>query len=258
MAAQARRTLAEALARGETRHVACKRNQRAIEEIRELYRRSGGSARRLGMMELADLYEASLGDVRSMREYRALPLRLEFHGWVDETERERLLALPEYVEIRDKVVGIDYDVEFETGGDTVGAQARALGVARLVMPEKLARSLVEEELPTLDRPLRFVVHRGQRGSVRAATLGELQERLDMPWAPDERSGGGGGGSGERGQGRRERDVARVRGEFGRAERGGRGGRGGRADGRGDGRGADGRGDGRGGDRRGQGKRRRRD
>ena len=257
MAARARRTLAEALARGETRHVACKRNQRAIEEIRELYRRSGGTARRLGMMELADLYEASLGDVRSMREYRALPLRLEFHGWVDPTERERLSALPEYVEIRDKVVGIDYDVEFETGGDTVGAQARALGVARLVMPEKLARSLVEEELPTLDRPLRFVVHRGQRGSVRAATLGELQERLDMPWAPDERSGGsngGNGGSGERGQGRRERDVARVRGESGRTAHGGRGGRGGRADGRGDGRG----GDGRGGERRGQGKRRRRD
>jgi hypothetical protein len=37
----------------------------------------------------------------------------------------------------------------------------------------------------LDRPLRFVVIRGQRGSIRADTLEELQEILDRPWSPDE-------------------------------------------------------------------------
>ena len=35
--------LAEALARGEARHSAVKRNRAAIEEIREVYRRSGGA-----------------------------------------------------------------------------------------------------------------------------------------------------------------------------------------------------------------------
>jgi hypothetical protein len=37
----------------------------------------------------------------------------------------------------------------------------------------------------LDRPLRFVVARGQRGSVRASTLDELQTRLDAPWTEEE-------------------------------------------------------------------------
>jgi tryptophan 2,3-dioxygenase len=53
------------------------------------------------------------------------------------------------------------------------------------LPEKLARSLVDEELPALDRPLRFVVLRGPRGAVRAASLAELQALLDRPWSPDE-------------------------------------------------------------------------
>jgi ATP-dependent helicase HrpA len=59
------------------------------------------------------------------------------------------------------------------------------GVARLRLPEKMARTLHESELPKLDRPLRFAVHRGARGSLRAATLDELQELLERPWMPDE-------------------------------------------------------------------------
>jgi hypothetical protein len=58
-------------------------------------------------------------------------------------------------------------------------------VARLRLPEKLARTIVEAEIPALDRPVRFVVTRGQRGAVRADTLDELQEILDRPWSPDE-------------------------------------------------------------------------
>ena len=42
----------------------------------------------------------------------------------------------------------------------------------------MARTLTEEELPALDRPLRFVVTRGARGAARGDTLGELQEELD--------------------------------------------------------------------------------
>jgi ATP-dependent helicase HrpA len=49
----------------------------------------------------------------------------------------------------------------------------------------MARTLHESELPTLDRPLRFGVHRGARGSLRAPTLEELQELLERPWMPDE-------------------------------------------------------------------------
>ena len=41
--------------------------------------------------------------------------------------------------------------------------ARVIGVARLRLPEKIARTLTEGEVPSLDRPVRFVVTAGQRG-----------------------------------------------------------------------------------------------
>jgi hypothetical protein len=49
----------------------------------------------------------------------------------------------------------------------------------------VARTLTESEVPTLDRPVRFVVYRGQRGQVRAKTLDELQTLLDAPWTDEE-------------------------------------------------------------------------
>jgi uncharacterized membrane protein YgcG len=216
--AEARHALAMALARGETRHVAVKRNGPAIEEVRELFRRSGGTTGRLGMVELAALYQEGLRDVHSMRDFRAAPLRLSLADWVPPEVREQLLSLPSYVDIRDKPVGIDYDVEETVAAD--GA-VRLTGVARLVMPEKLARTLAEVELPRFDRPLRFIVHRGQRGSVRAETVAELQELLDRPWSAEEPSGRRRGRDDERQRRGRERDVAKVRGQFARDGRHGR-------------------------------------
>ena len=218
--AEARRALAEALARGETRHVAVKRNRPAIEDVRELYRRSGGATRRLGLAELTALYEESLGEVASMRDYRAAPLRLPLGEWVTPEERERLMALPSYVEVRDKPVGIDYDVEDSRDASGDGTP---VGVARLVLPEKLARTLTEGELPRLDRPLRFLVHRGQRGSVHASTLEELQELLDRPWSPDERDRPRREREEERTRRGRDRDLSRVRSQFARDKRHGRAG-----------------------------------
>jgi hypothetical protein len=103
------------------------------------------------------------------------------------------------VEVRGKWVDIEYDLErvgvSEPGvasdqrsaiSDQQDAATEAvIPVARLRLPEKLARTLVEEELPQLDRPLRFVVHRGPRGAARGSTLAELQDVLDRPWSPDE-------------------------------------------------------------------------
>jgi hypothetical protein len=179
LADRARRVLADALARGEARHSALKRHLAAIEEVREVYRRSGGQTARLGLAELTAQYERALADVGSMEEFRAAPLRLDLDRLVSREERDRWLALPDHVVVRDREVEIDYDVE-ERDGEKVG-------IARLRLPEKLARTIDEAELPEFDRPLRFVVLRGQRGAVRAATLGELQELLDRPWSPGEGS-----------------------------------------------------------------------
>ena len=121
-------------------------------------------------------------------------------------------------------------------------------VARLRLPEKIARSLTESELPTLDRPLRFVVLRGQRGAVRARTLDELQEALDRPWSPDEVDSREAREAEEFGASRAEREVRAVANEF-RRHRDGRHGGGGGARGRNryrDGGGSGRRGDGRGG------------
>jgi ATP-dependent helicase HrpA len=225
LAAQVRAALAIALARGEVKHAAVNRHRAAVEEIRELYRRSGGSTPRLGVAELAALYERELADVSSMEEFRAAPLRLDLSSLVSEKDRERLAELPDRVEVRDRDVEVRYDVEENADGSSIG-------VARLRLPEKLARTLTEAELPQLDRPLRFVVLRGQRGAVRAATLDELQEALEQPWTPQEL----GDSAGEESElpederraarmarrGRDEREARDKRGRGRERQRGGRG------------------------------------
>ena len=174
LAAEAREKIAESLARFEARHPAVKRNRAAIEEIRDVYRRSGGQTPRLSLAELTTVYARLLEGAQSVDEARALPLVIDPDTIVPEAVRKRWLALPSVTTVREHEVPIEYDVE-----DGVG------GVARLRLPEKMARTLHESELPALDRPLRFSVHRGARGSVRGATLEELQELLDRPWMPEE-------------------------------------------------------------------------
>jgi hypothetical protein len=177
LAQRARHVIAESLAKFEARHPAVKRNRAAIEEVREVYRRSGGETPKLGLPELTALYEEQLADVYSLDELRAAQLRLDLDALVPPEVRARYLALPGSVMVRDREVEIDYDVEERDGSKR--------GVARLRLPEKLARTLSEDELPVLDREVRFVVPRGQRGSVRAATLDELRELLDRPWTDEE-------------------------------------------------------------------------
>ena len=177
LAGEARHLLAEAVARGEARHVAVKKNRDVIEEIREAYKRSGGETRRLGLPELTALYEEQLRDVRSVDEFKSARINVDRDRFVPREVRDRLAQLPRHVVIRDRDVEIDYDVEEHDG--------KRLGVARLRLPEKIARTLTEQEIPELDRPVRFVVLRGQRGAVRSDSLEDLQERLAQPWSPDE-------------------------------------------------------------------------
>jgi ATP-dependent helicase HrpA len=176
---EARRVLADALARGEARHFAVKNNLGIIDAVREAYRRSGGTLPRLGQAELAGLYLKRLGDTSSLTAFKQadLDLAAALERLSPRAERAKFDKLPTKVEVRDRDVEIDYDVEEENG--------RPVGVARLRLPEKIARSLTDAEVPALDRPVRFVVYRGQRGSVRARTLAELQALLDAPWTDEE-------------------------------------------------------------------------
>ena len=177
LADRARKALAEALARGQARHLSVKKNRAAIEEIRQTWRRSGGTTPRFNQADLAAWYEERLEDVNSMNDFRNLRLTLDRDAIVPRAVRERYANLPDNVIIRDREVDIEYDVEDQDGSTT--------GVARLRLPEKIARTLTEDEIPVLDRPTRFVVIRGQRGAIRADTLEDLQESLAQPWSPDE-------------------------------------------------------------------------
>jgi hypothetical protein len=177
---EARQVLADALARGEARHFAVKRNLPLIDAVREGWRRSGGRLPRLSQADLAAMYRARLAGVDSLTEFKQADLDLsgELEALSPRSARAAYDDLPSRTEVRGRDVEIDYDVE-------EGADGGMQGVARLRLPEKVARTLAESELPTLDRPLRFVVARGQRGSVRASTLEELQARLDAPWTEEE-------------------------------------------------------------------------
>ena len=178
LAGRARHALAEALARGEARHPGTRRNQDAIDAVRETYRRSGGQTPRLSFGDLVALYERQLASVGSMNEFMHAPLTIDADRFVPAEVRERYAALPSTVAIRDRDVEIQYDVEEDEHG-------ALRGVARLRLPEKLARTLSEAELPVLDRPVRFVVTRGARGAARAASLAELQEELERPFTEQE-------------------------------------------------------------------------
>jgi hypothetical protein len=225
LAAAARHLLAEAAARGELRHTAVRRNQPIVEEIREVWRRLGGLTPRLGQAELTTWYAQRMGDARSWEDIRAIPLLLDRRDFLNDAQLAAARALPGAVEIRDRTVGIDYDVEELDGG--------RVPVARLRLPEKLARTLVPEELPVLDRALRFVVPRGQRGAVRADDLLALQDKLDLPFTDEERAAHdarvrGGVERGRRGESRGESRGGKP---GGGARGGGRPGKGGRHPGR---------------------------
>ena len=177
LATLAREKIAESLARFEARHAAVKRNRAAIEEIRDVYRRSGATTPRLSLADLTAVYAKMLESAQSVDDFRAAPLVIDPDAIVPAAVRKRFLALPSMTTVRDHEVPIEYDVE--DGPDGI------VGVARLRLPEKMARTLHESELPVLDRPLRFAVHRGARGSLRGASLEELQELIDRPWMPEE-------------------------------------------------------------------------
>ena len=174
---QARHVLAEALAKGEARHPGVNRNRVAVDAIREVYRRSGGKTPKLGLSDLTALYEQQLGAVNSVSDFRLTKVDIDLDAIVSQETREAYADLPSVVDVRGKQVEIQYDVEDSAQG--------TIGVARLRLPEKLARNLAPEELPTLDRPLRFVVARGARGAARGATLEELQDELERPFTREE-------------------------------------------------------------------------
>jgi HrpA-like RNA helicase len=178
-AGEARQTLARAAAQGIAQHPAVSKNRDAIEEVRELHRRAPHEIPALDEVELTEIYRQQLDaqNVDSLAAFRKAHLSIRVEDFAPWELREQLWDLPADVEIDGQEIPIKYEVE-KSG-------ARFISVARLQLPEKLARALSESDLPQLDRPLRLIVSRGSRGAVVAATIEELQDKLEGRWTPDE-------------------------------------------------------------------------
>ncbi len=241
-AGAARHVLAEAAARGELRHPSIRRNQPVVDEIRDVWRKLGATTPRLSQAELTAWYEAQLQDVWEYDAVRALALKLDRRQFIADEQLAAARALPGAVDIRDRTITLDYAIEESDLG--------VVSVVQLRLPEKLARTLVAEELPVLDRSLRFVVPRGQRGSVRASDLATLQQRMDDPFTDEELHA-----ARVQQETREQRDRSGARRPERHAPRRGGGGRQGRGDGHSGGRGSGGAGT-RGGGGRSGGKKRR--
>jgi hypothetical protein len=197
----ARDLLAEALVTGEAVHPDSGRLRRALTQLDELWRRSGGTLGQLAPEALLARVRAQLEPVTGWDEFQRTRILVEPGELVSAETRTRLDALPGMMKIRGDAVPIDYEV---AGGE---------GVARIRLREGQARRLRPDEVPALDRPVRFAVQRGRHAPLLSDTVTELQSLLrrtpragedDPPGGRPHRPGGHRRRQGHRGPGRRPR------------------------------------------------------
>ena len=213
--------LVDALVSGESAHPDQGVVRRAVGELDELWRRSGGALVAASPPAVRALLRRQIDDVASWDEFLHTRLTLDVASTVDEMERDRLTDAPASVHLLGDTVPIEYEIE---SGE---------GVARIWLREGQARRLRIEDVPQLDRPVRFGVVRGpEEEPALGATLDELRAALNRrPVRVGEgraRAGRGGGAEGRGGltgrRGRREPDSDRgYRGKPGSAKSGGRSG-----------------------------------
>jgi len=202
---QARDALAEALMSGDTPHPDQGRIRRALSELGELWRRSGGTLAQAATPGLRSRIRTALADVTSWQEFLSTRVALDADAMVDGATRARLLELPSMVHLLGDAVPLDYEVE------------DGAGVVVLRLREGQLRRLKDGELPKVDRPLRFSIMRGNRPALRGSTLDQLRDAIQNE--PRERGnrhtdfrgprrGGRGGGRGDGGGGRGGRGPGR--------------------------------------------------
>ncbi|HEU4473781.1 MAG TPA: DEAD/DEAH box helicase [Gemmatimonadales bacterium] len=162
---QARDVLTDALVAGEAVHPDAGRLRRSLTILDELWRRSGGNLPDLAPAALRERVRAQLEGVTSWEDFQRTRIGLEPADLVDAATRERLDALPSMVRVRGDAAPLDYEIQ---NGE---------GVARVRLREGQAKRLRADEIPPLDRPLRFAVQRGRHPPIQADTVPALQALL---------------------------------------------------------------------------------
>jgi hypothetical protein len=185
----ARAVLVEALLSGDVVHPDAGRLRRALGDLDELWRRSGGTLAPIAPDAIGRLIAVQLEGVGAWEDFQRARIQLDPAALVDAATRERLEVLPSMARVRGDAAPIDYEIQ---NGE---------GVARLRLREGQAKRLRVDDLPPLDRPIRFAVQRGRHPPVLADTLPALQAQLKRPpkpeWSDDARRGRGRRGRGGR-------------------------------------------------------------
>jgi ATP-dependent RNA helicase HrpA len=167
-AKECRDALTEALMLGETHHPDQGHVQRAVNKLGEYWRRSAGTLADADPNALRARLRQALESVGSLWEFNEVTLRIDVADLIAASDRDRLDALPSSTSIRGDKAPLVYELEDD------------IGIVRLRLREGQARRLREDDLPSVDRPLRFTVLRGQRKAIRAQSLRELKELLVDP------------------------------------------------------------------------------
>ena len=192
--ADAREVLTDALISGDAVHPDADRLRRALATLDELWRRSGGTLPGADPAALRNRIRAQLDGVRSWEDFQHTRVPLEPAELVDEAARQRLEALPGMIRIRGDAAPLEYELE------------QGEPVARVRLREGQARRLRADDLPPLDRPVRFAVQRGRHAPLLADSLPALQALLKRAprteWSGDGDEGRGRGGRGRGGRGGR--------------------------------------------------------
>jgi hypothetical protein len=165
LADAARAALVAAVLQGRTPHPDQRVVRRALERCGEYWRRSGGTLAEAATERLSAGLEAQLAGVGRWDEFVARRLTLDTDQIIPADVRAQLDALPSSLHLYGDRVPLDYDIE--TGG----------GIVRLRLKEGQARRLRLEDLPTLDRPLRFTVIRGKRPAIQATSIEDMRRQL---------------------------------------------------------------------------------
>jgi hypothetical protein len=205
----ARDALVSALLGGESAHPDQGRIRRAVADLDEMWRRSGGTLEAIAPPAVRALLRAQVESVVSWAGFLRQRVVLEPEALVPADRREALAALPTSVRLHGDAAPLHYEVE------------DGAGIVRLFLREGQARRFQERDLPPLDRPLRFGILRAGQGPALGATVAEAMRALQRRGDGDERRrdehGGGRGGKGGPGRGgpggkghRRERDSQHWR------------------------------------------------
>ncbi|HEV8123596.1 MAG TPA: helicase-related protein [Gemmatimonadales bacterium] len=163
--AAAQETMVDALLGGNTMHPDQGRIRRALEELGELWRRSGGTLPEVAPPALHARLLEQLASVKSWDGFLETRVTLDPKALAHEHVREALLQLPSMVHIHGDAVPLDYRIE------------DGLSVVRLRLREGQAHRLQQRDVPVLDREVRFTVVRGGEEAIRAGNLGELKAML---------------------------------------------------------------------------------